>query len=175
MLIKNLWDIRGDLNNALITKDKQALLTVRYNLYNYFERPNKTMFKDFNKEYNNATTLYYAVRENINLILNNMDNYIDKYIKKRNVSTKFEGRLTNIGAVVWSMRSKFDYLIVQYEKSSDLVTKEDFNSIIDKLNFCIEQCTITEEKFSLHNIVNEVQLKINEIFGVETENKTTNC
>lgn len=178
MLIKKLWDIRGELDCAITMHNQEQIASVRYKFYNFFEKYNPNVFARIYPAFESEEEIIYDAKANVKVILKNMDGIIDRHVNNKKVSTAFEGKPNNIGAIVWTSRAKLDYVVNQFVRNPDNMNKDKIKymlkCIYEDIKTCERCCVDTAEKMSIKEILEEIRFKKNEIFGKSNKDQDFN-
>ena len=141
--IKKLWDLRGELDNAIITKDydKIKLVKVKYQNLVEGERVFSRAFICYNHGFWTESERSSHNFLNVNSILENIEAYERKYIDGEDVSTKLKVQFTTgfLAEEIWILRAMYDkFLLNSVKGNNELQIQQNMilgNAVLDKLRY----------------------------------------
>ena len=125
---REIWDLRGELDKAIIKKDVDKIVEIKEGLQDLLIRQDKKMFIGIGWAFESKEALDKHVEINKNLFSKNFNKICDKYIYNTNDSAKFEGEPICVAHILWVARAMYDDVL---RKS----VREDFN---ENENRCLD-------------------------------------
>ena len=139
--IKKLWDLRGELDNAIITKDYDKIKLVKGKYQNLVEgeRFFSRSFICYNHGFWTESERSSHNFLNINSILANIEAYEKRYIDGEDVSTKLKVQFTTgfLAEEIWILRAMYDkFLLNSVKENNEVQTQQNMilgRVVLDKL------------------------------------------
>ena len=139
--LNKLWDLRAELDYAVINKDYDRIKAVKVKYQNLVEgeRYFSHAFICYNHGFRNDSERSSHNFFNINSILKNIENYEKKYIdKEQNVSVKLKTQYTTgfLAGEIWVIRAMYDKFLLNSAKLEELQMQQNMilgKAIIDRL------------------------------------------
>lgn len=171
--LNKLWDLRAELDNAIISKDYDRIkeVKVKYRnlvdgafLYNHaFICYNYGFWKISDRQSHNS--------QNVISLLKNIEKYEEKYIDKKDVSVKlktyYKGHF--LAEDIWVLRAMYDKFLIQSKKSLDeLQTQQNMilgKAVYDRLIHLLNMEQHEDYHNSLISIIKEVREGYESIYG----------
>ena len=133
--LNKLWDLRAELDNAIISKDYDRIKDVKVKYQNLVEgeRWFSRAFICYNHGFRTDSERGSHNFANVNSILKNIENYEMKYLEGEDVSTKLKTQYTTpfLAGEIWVLRAMYDKFLVQSQKDLDELQNEQ-NMILGK-------------------------------------------
>ena len=133
--LNKLWDLRAELDNAIISKDYDRIKDVKVKYQNLVEgeRWFSRAFICYNHGFRTDSERGSHNFANVNSILKNIENYEMKYLECEDVSTKLKTQYTTpfLAEEIWVLRAMYDKFLIQSQKDLDELQNEQ-NMILGK-------------------------------------------
>ena len=133
--LNKLWDLRAELDNAIISKDYDRIKDVKVKYQNLVEgeRWFSRAFICYNHGFRTDSERGSHNFANVNSILKNIENYEMKYLEGEDVSTKLKTQYTTpfLAGEIWVLRAMYDKFLIQSQKDLDELQNEQ-NMILGK-------------------------------------------
>jgi len=133
--IKKLWDLRAELDNAIIKRDYDRIKAVKIKYQNLVEgeRWFSRAFICYNHGFRTDSDRGGHNFANVDAILKNIENYEKKYLDGEDVSTKLKKQYTTpfLAEEIWVLRAMYDKFLIQGQKNLDELQTEQ-NLILGK-------------------------------------------
>ena len=133
--LNKLWDLRAELDNAIISKDYDRIKDVKVKYQNLVEgeRWFSRAFICYNHGFRTDSERGSHNFANVDSILKNIENYEMKYLEGEDVSTKLKTQYTTpfLAGEIWVLRAMYDKFLIQSQKDLDELQNEQ-NMILGK-------------------------------------------
>lgn len=139
--LNKLWDLRAELNSAIINKDYEHIKVIKVKYRNLVEGE-----RDFSRAFICYNHGFWSTSErrshnflNVNAILHNIECYEKKYLDgDKNVSVKLKTQYTTgfLAQEIWILRAMYDKFLLNSDKLEELQTQQNMilgKAIIDRL------------------------------------------
>ena len=171
--LNNLWELRAELDNAVISKEYDKIKAVKVKYQNMVE--GETWFNRAFICYNHGfwTDSDRANHNfaNVNSILKNIENYERRYIDGEDVSVKFKTQKTTrfLAGEIWVLRAMFDKFIMEGSKTSKyLLVQQNMilgKAIKDRLMTLLGMDQNMDYYYQIRSILREVQEGYESLYG----------
>lgn len=133
--IRELWDLRGQLDNAILNGEYDKIKEIKENYENLvrYAKGYNRAFICFNHAFWNEEERRQHNYKNVNAIMNNIENYEKKFVNGENVSLKLKTYSTTpfLAGEIWVLRAMFDKFLLEAVKENDALETQQ-NMILGK-------------------------------------------
>ena len=136
LTLDNVWAIKADLDEAVATQDYDRIKTIKLIYERLQSNTNYTEDCFLKGPYRRESDRQIDFAKNSNMLLRNIEDHIDKYIHKDDISVKL-GKCDCLAGDIWIMREMYD----------------DFMNLDTKDNYFVEQHNMMVGK----SIINQLE------------------
>lgn len=173
LTLKLLWDLRGQLDDAIISQKYDKIPKIKNDYKNLieYEKPYNLFFVGHRTTYQSKSSTVAECNLNMRLILENIENFERKYIQKEDVSLKFENWFQEscYANEIWVLRAMFDKFVLSGTSKQDAKETERNSilgkSIIDRIRALVASSLHEYERNELLIIEDEIEKTYKEICG----------
>ncbi len=171
--LNKLWDLRAELDNAIINKDYDRIKAVKVKYQNLIE--GEKWFSHAFICYNHG---FYTDGErgshnylNINSILRNIEDFERKYIDNEQVSVKLKTQSTTpfLAGEIWVLRAMYDKFLIRSQSGLDeLQTEQNMiwgKAVYDRLRTLAHMEQTESYHDQIRAITQEVRESYESIYG----------
>ena len=173
LTLKALWDLRGQLDDSIISQKYDKITKIKNDFENLikYEKPYNLFFVGHRTTYQGGSSTVAESDLNMGLILENIEKFEKKFVKKEEVSVKFvnwfqESCLAN---EIWVLRAMFDKFVLAgtSKQDSNEIERNTIlgKSIIDRIKALIASSIHEYERNELLIIEEEIERTYKEICG----------
>ena len=172
--INKLWDLRAELDGAIISKDYEKIKEVKEKYKSLVE--GEWMFSRAFICYNNA---FWTIAErqshnfqNVLSIQRNIENYEKKYIDGKDVSLKLKTQKNTgfLAGEIWTLRAMYDKFLLQcVNKTDDVQTQQNMilgRAILNKLMALTNVNQVEDYYSQMLPIIKEVREAYESSYGI---------
>lgn len=138
--IINIWNLKADLDEAVSTKNYNDIQTIKL-IYERLVSNTKYHSHIFysNQGYKRESDRYIDYAKNVNALLRNIEDHIDKYIYNENISVKLKKSKCECMAYdIWIMREMYDDFLLKNTQGNNLLEQYNMTfgrSLIEHLEY----------------------------------------
>lgn len=166
---QEIWDLRGELDKAIIEKNTQKIAEIQDNLHNFLLHQYNSMFLTFAMCFESAASMEQDIRKNKNIFANNVKDICYKHLKDKNHSAKFKQEPMCVASTLWVARAMYDDALRIYLKDdfkqNEYRCMELFESVLEALDLCKKCIHDAFESWNISSIREEVSKNRYFIFG----------
>lgn len=171
--LNELWDLRAELDNAVISKDYHIIKLVKVKYQNLVEgeRWFSSAFICYNHAFWTKSDRGSHNYSNVNSILKNIENFERKYIDGENVSVKLKTQSTTpfLAGEIWVIRAMYDKFLMQSKNNLDeFQTEQNMilgKAIYDRLIILSDMEQTEDYHKEIIQIIKEVREGYESIYG----------
>ena len=171
--LNELWDLRAELDNAVMSKDYDIIKLVKVKYQNLVEgeRWFSPAFICYNHGFWTKSERSSHNYSNVNSILKNIENFEKKYIDGENVSVKLKTQSTTpfLAGEIWVIRAMYDKFFMQSKNNLDeFQTEQNMilgKAIYDRLIILSDMEQTEDYHKEIIQIIKEVREEYESIYG----------
>lgn len=171
--LNKLWDLRAELDNAIISEDYGRIKIIKFKYKNLVESERwfNRAFICYNNAFWNDSQRASHNFANVDSILKNIENYEKRYIDGEAVSVKLKTPYTTgfLAQDIWVLRAMYDNFIFQSKNCEDEFQIQQNmilgKAIIERLVNLLQMSQVEEYYMQLRPILEEVRAGYANIYG----------